>query len=210
MSVAGPFLAGDGARNNQFTLSISPSVSAIPAGALAWFIVGGTVADTANITITDSVGNNWWIQSFNQLPGTGVTIMLAMCRVTVAIPSGGSVTLTCDTRDNWVGALYYHTGSQGQLFAYDIHYFPDNTNTQRTLPTVLAGQTLFAVYAVQGQNNFAFTQDANWSADIVSGAGSANATIHASGRTAPVDGAYTYHPVLASNRKSMCFMAAFN
>lgn len=206
--IQGPFLDGSFSRNNQFNVSVSPG-AATPAGALLWIVAGTAVADTANVSVTDTKGNVWEIQAFNQLPGTGATILVAIARNAAALGTGDFVTITSDIRGNWDGILFHHTGAVGAIFSRDLEYFDANTTAPSATCQAQENQTLVAIAAVAGPRSDAYTQDGNWSADQKTSL-TGNVTAHCSGRVPSIAGAYSYAPVLGVARKTFLMIAAFN
>ena len=205
MAIAGPFFAGANNENSKFSFTFSPTVT-IPSGALVWCQAITGVTDDANVFLTDDLGNEWFRQSFVQLPGTGITYGLWYRKIAADLTTASVLTMNSDQRGSWGHALYYHTGAQGSLFSAGVEYFQSQNPSMsvRALP----GMSLFGNIVVQGPGSDSFTNDPTWSAAIKSSA-SNQATLYACGRTANVDAQYSYAPTLGSVRKNMIFAAAF-
>lgn len=207
MAIQGPFLAGGISRNNQFSATISPTVN-IPQGALIWLIGGTDVADTADLTLTDTAGNTWVFQVFVQPPGVPGSMIVAYTRLANALPTSGSLTLSSSIRGNWDFNLYYHTGADGSIFSTDIQFI-DTSVSPVARCFGQAGMTLFGTVGVRGPSSDGFTPDPNWGADQKGNLSRTNVTLHASGRVAPTEDWYTYAPTLGTARRSLIFAGAF-
>lgn len=208
MSISGPVICGDFSQNNKTSLTFNP-LAAVPAGALIWIVAGSNVSDSANLTFTDTQGNNYELQAFNQLPGTGVTFIEALVRNANALATTDTITLTSDTRANFDGAMYFHTGALGNIFSRDVEFF--QTVNPIANVSAQAGMELFGAIAVAGPSSDAFTNDVNFGPDQKIKLATTNATIHASDRSpVPVAGPYSFAPVLGTARKSMIILHAFN
>ena len=207
MPASGPFLSGSFSQNNRTSITFSPSL-AIPAGALIWLIAGTDVADTETVTVTDSAGNEYVNQVFVAPPGVPGTILVAVARNAIALPTSGSVTLSSSARGNFDGVLYHHTGARGEIFSTDIQYF-DTGTTPVARCYAQAGMTLFGTVAVRGPSADGFTPDPNWGPDQKINIQTTNVTVHASGRVADARDWFTYAPVLGNARRSLIFAGSF-
>lgn len=207
MTIAGPFLSGGISRNNQFSATFNPTVN-IPAGALIWVVGGTNVADTADVVVTDTAGNEYVNQSFVGVPGVPGSILVAVARNAVALTAAGTITITSSLRGDWDANAYHHTGATGAIFSTDVRFVDTSTAPSATV-TGQANMTLFGTLAVRGPSADGFTNDPAWSADQKGTIARTNVTVHASGRLAAADGQFSYAPTLGTARRSLIFAAAF-
>jgi len=207
--MANPTSIGGAFQRNVTSLTFHPS-AALPAGALLFLSVGTNAPDTATITIQDTQGNNYQTQVASQQPGTSAQFLvnLVVPQGAKALTTADTITLTSSARADFAMSGYFFTGVQGGLFSSDVEWF-NATNLSYSV-NAQAGMQLFATLGVAGPSTDTFTQDAAWGPDVLSGIATTTFTVHASGRLAPTDGAYTWNPTLGTARRSVGLLVAFN
>lgn len=206
MTISNPVLVGGIYQRNRTSWSITPTVN-VPAGALLWLVCGGDISDSATVTVTDSAGNNYFLQVNSQQPGTIGTLFVFIVPNCLTLTTQQSITITSSERGDLLATLYYVTGASGSLYSTDVEWNA-GSSPSGTVPAQ-AGMGVFALLAVAGPNNDGFTQAAGWGSDIIANIQTVNATIHGGFRVADADGNYTYAPTLGSNRQNLVLVAAF-